>query len=69
MFTNLSSNIHDVCAVRILFNKLFNSGRLFLNSTGNSYTIKAIGKSSLCANHLSRDGNRILKLPLGLTKL
>jgi len=69
MFTNLSSNIYDVYAVRILFNKLFNSRGLFLNSTGNGYTIKAIGKSSLYANHLSRDGNRILKLPSGLTKL
>jgi len=69
MFTNLSSNIHDIYAVRILFNKFLDSRRLLLNSAGNSYTIKAVGKSSLYANHLSGDGNRVLKLPSGLTKL
>jgi len=69
MFTNLSSNIYYICTVRIPFNKFINSRRLFLNSTGDGYTIKAIGKSSLYANHLSRDGNKVLKLPLDLTKL
>jgi len=69
MVTNLSSNIYNVCAVRIPLNKLFNSRRLFLNSISNSYTIKAIGKSSLYANYLSRNRDRILKLPSGLTKL